>query len=212
MLDGTLSFGKRMAEPQDIEFFPVAVPHAKTLSRAQVTQFNELGYISPLDALTPTEAIANRCYFDDLLARVKAYDDGRNAYSIMGYQNHCKGIWDLAQHPRIWTTLRIFLGFRFCLLVDPLLLQACKRIQAVLGTRTKPYWPVRPTKTVTAWLAIETLITPIPPCASFPKATVSADWNGERPGDFVLHQEIPDAQHYGKPYDNVLKADRCPAR
>ncbi|MFP6823831.1 MAG: hypothetical protein VB915_08470, partial [Pseudomonadales bacterium] len=102
-----------MDQQQDLEFFAAPVGQAKTLSRAQVTEFNELGYISPLDALTPAETTANRDYFDELLARVKAFDDGRNAYSIMGYQNYCKGIWDLAQHPGILDYVEDLLGSDF---------------------------------------------------------------------------------------------------
>ena len=196
-----------MAEQRDIEFFPVAVPHTKTLSRAQVTQFNELGYISPLDALTPTEAIANRCYFDDLLARVKAYDDGRNAYSIMGYQNHCKGIWDLAQHPRILDYVEDLLGSDFVCWSTHYFCKLAQESKHVPWHQDATYWPVRPTKTVTAWLAIDDVDHANSPMRFIPKShrLGGLEWR-KAEGDFVLHQEIPDAQHYGQPYDNVLKA------
>ena len=65
-----------MEQKEEIAFFPSPVKRTRTLSQAQVTEFNELGYISPLDALTPAETTANRTYFDNLLAQVQAFDDG----------------------------------------------------------------------------------------------------------------------------------------
>ena len=207
MLEGGLSFVKKMAQQQDIEFFPVAVQQAKTLSRTQVMQFNELGYISPLDALTPTEVSANRRYFDDLLARVKAYDDGRNAYSIMGYQNRCKGIWDLAQHPRILGYVEDLLGPDFVCWSTHYFCKLAQESKHVPWHQDATYWPVRPTKTVTVWLAIDDVDQANSPMRFIPGSHLlgGLEWR-KASGDFVLHQEIPDAKRYGRPHDNILKA------
>ena len=196
-----------MEQKQDLEFFAAPVEQAKTLSRAQVTEFNELGYISPLDALTPTEATANRAYFDELLARVKAFDDGRNAYSIMGYQNHCKGIWDLAQHPSILDYVEDLLGPDFVCWSSHYFCKLPQESMHVPWHQDASYWPVRPTKTVTVWLAIDDVDHANSPMRFIPGSHLlgGLEWR-KATGDFVLHQEIPDAERYGRPYDNVLKA------
>ena len=196
-----------MEQKQDLEFFAAPVEQAKTLSRAQVTEFNELGYISPLDALTPTEATANRAYFDELLARVKAFDDGRNAYSIMGYQNHCKGIWDLAQHPSILDYVEDLLGPDFVCWSSHYFCKLPQESKHVPWHQDASYWPVRPTKTVTVWLAIDDVDHANSPMRFIPGSHLlgGLEWR-KATGDFVLHQEIPDAERYGRPYDNVLKA------
>ena len=196
-----------MEQKEEIAFFPSPVKRTRTLSQAQVTEFNELGYISPLDALTPAETTANRDYFDALLAQVQAFDDGRNAYSIMGYQNYCKGIWDLAQHPGILDYVEDLLGSDFVCWSTHYFCKLPQESKHVPWHQDASYWPVRPTKTVTVWLAIDDVDHVNSPMRFIPRSHLlgELEWR-KATGDFVLHQEIPDAERYGRPYDNVLKA------
>ena len=96
-----------------IRFYPADAGCAKTLSRQQVQQFNENGYLRPLDALTSAEVQTARAYFESLLARVQALKDGRNAYTLDGYHNRCRGIWDIAQHPVLLDYVEDLLGGDF---------------------------------------------------------------------------------------------------
>ena len=57
---------------REIEFFPVENKNPQTLTRDQIDQFNERGYLCPLDIFTPEETEANRRYFDELIERAKA--------------------------------------------------------------------------------------------------------------------------------------------
>jgi ectoine hydroxylase-related dioxygenase (phytanoyl-CoA dioxygenase family) len=196
-----------MEQKEEIAFFPSPVKRTRTLSQAQVTEFNELGYISPLDALTPAETTANRTYFDNLLAQVQAFDDGRNAYSIMGYQNYCRGIWDLAQHPGILDYVEDLLGPDFVCWSTHYFCKLAQESKHVPWHQDATYWPVRPTKTVTVWLAIDDVDQANSPMRFIPGSHLlgGLEWR-KASGDFVLHQEIPDAERYGRPYDNILKA------
>ena len=41
-----------------LQFFPLGVPHPQVLSAAQIRQFNELGYLFPLEVFEPQEVTA----------------------------------------------------------------------------------------------------------------------------------------------------------
>ena len=53
-------------------FCPLGVPAPRVLSAAQVRQFNELGYLFPLDVFDAREVAAMRAYCDDLFAKAVA--------------------------------------------------------------------------------------------------------------------------------------------
>lgn len=195
-----------------IEFEPANPAHAKTLTRAQVEAFNKRGFISPLPALSAAETAASRRYFDELLARVHAMNDRRNAYSIMGYHNRCQGIYDLALHPRLLDYVEDLLGpdlicwtsHYFCKLPhDP------KRVP---WHQDATYWPVRPTRTVTVWLAIDDVTPDNAPMRFLPGTHKlgRVDWEPAA-GEVALAQEIPDAEatytdSLGAAFDNVMRA------
>lgn len=192
---------------QEIGFFPSQGDNLQSLTAAQVELFNERGYLSPLDALTPAETSASSSYFDNILETIRKMQDGRNAYSIMGYHNRCKGIWDLAMHPRILDYVADLLGpdivcwssHYFCKLAhDP---------KHVPWHQDATYWPVRPTKTITVWLAIDDVDSANAPMRFIPGShrMGKAQWHVAE-GDYVLPQEIPDATKFGEPIENILQA------
>ena len=136
-----------------LKFFSATNDQPKTLTRAQIRQFNERGYICPLDVFTPEEAAANRRYFDALMAR--AQDSGHNSYSINGWHRHCRGIYDLLHEPRILDCVEDLLGPN---LVSVMTHYFCKEPgdqQQVVWHQDASYWPLTPSKVVTAWLAID---------------------------------------------------------
>ena len=63
-------------------FHPLGVPEPRALSAAQIGQFNELGYVFPLQVFDPPEVGALRAYCDDLFAR--AVSAGHGSYDING--------------------------------------------------------------------------------------------------------------------------------
>ena len=89
-------------------FSPLGVENPALLSRRQIEQFNNHGYISPLDVFNPEEIAAHRFYFDDLLA--KALEAGWSSYEIYGWHTCCAGIYDLVTDDRILDYLEDLLG------------------------------------------------------------------------------------------------------
>ena len=57
---------------RELKFFSATNDNPQKLTRAQIRQFNEQGYICPLDVFTPEEAAVNRRYFDALMDQAKA--------------------------------------------------------------------------------------------------------------------------------------------
>lgn len=138
---------------RDIRFFPSTTTAPQSLSADQVRQWNEDGYLAPLDVLNPTEADDYRAYFDDLLAQALAA--GRDSYSISSAHLKHARVWDLLNHPNIVGPVRDLLGedvigwgaHFFCKLPGD--------GKSVDWHQDCSYWPLTPTKAITAWLAID---------------------------------------------------------
>lgn len=138
---------------REIKFFPVENEKPRTLSRDQVDQFNERGYLCPLDIFTPEEAEANRRYFDELIERAKAV--GHNSYSINGWHRHCKGIYDLLHHERILDCVEDLVGPNLVSVMTHYFSKEPSDQNQVSWHQDASYWPLTPSKVVTVWLAID---------------------------------------------------------
>lgn len=144
---------KLAALDRDLRFFSADEEAARALTREQVRSFNETGYLKPFRVFDDAAVEENRRYFDALLERALA--TGRNSYSINGFQRTCRGIYDLVKHPAILALVRDILGedvvcwgtHYFCKLPGD--------GKAVAWHQDASYWPLTPSKTVTAWLAID---------------------------------------------------------
>ena len=140
---------------RDLRFTPVNPVKARTLTAEQVAFYNTNGYLKPFRIFDQSQTRANRAYFDFLTAEIEAADDGRDAYSINGYQNTCRGLWDLTMTDGILDLVADIIGPDivswggdfFCKLAgDP------KRVS---WHQDAVYWPLTPARTVSAWLAID---------------------------------------------------------
>jgi non-heme Fe2+,alpha-ketoglutarate-dependent halogenase len=140
---------------RDLSFVPASTKNPSTLSSKQVAQYNERGYLFPFDAYSPADADQNRAYFDQLIAKVQQLDPKKNAYAINGYHTRCQGIYELATHPTILDHVEDLIGpnviawgtHYFCKMPhDP---------KAVPWHQDASYWPLTPSRTVTAWIAID---------------------------------------------------------
>ena len=69
-------------DTRDLRFIPASPHSARTLSAAQVEQFNRDGFLSGLSAFDAGEIPRLRDYFDHLIENVLSADDRRNSYSI----------------------------------------------------------------------------------------------------------------------------------
>jgi len=93
---------------RELRFEPIVNACQRHLSPAQIRQYNELGYIHPLEVYTPAEAAGNRAYFDWLMEQAAA--KGWNSYGINGWQMHCERIYQLVVEPRILDYVQDLLG------------------------------------------------------------------------------------------------------
>lgn len=190
-----------------IAFFPSPPEQTKTLSQEQVERFNADGYLRPLPALTTAEVEARRACFDSLLARMQAMRDGRNAYALDGYHNRCRGIWELARTPVLLDYVEDLLGPNFVCWSTHFFCKLGSDAKRVPWHQDATYWPVRPTKTVTAGLAIDDMDADNAPLRflSGSHRIGAVPWR-KAEGDFVLHQEVPDVERFGEPAQNTLQA------
>src|SRR5687768_932502 len=89
---------------RDLSFHPVVNPHPKTLTPAQIEQFNREGYLRPFRIFDPAEADDLRAYFDNVLAGVLAA--GGSSYSISTAHARYGRVYDVLTHPRIIALVR----------------------------------------------------------------------------------------------------------
>ena len=158
--------------PKRYGFVPVE-PQASLgkLSRADIENYNELGYTPPQPLFSATEARRNRAYFDEMMVAVES--DGRSPYSINSWHGCCRGIWDLCTHPRLLDAVEDLLGPDFVMwgshfftkmpfgkLTSADFVAAEHGVAAGMDGDVPPhqdalYWPFQTSRTTTAWLAID---------------------------------------------------------
>jgi hypothetical protein len=94
--------------PRDLNYYPVGGTRRKSLTDEQVAQYNRDGFTFPVDVFSESEAAANLAYFDDILARAEA--EGWNSYNVENWMRRCRGMFDLATHPKVLDIIEDLLG------------------------------------------------------------------------------------------------------
>jgi ectoine hydroxylase-related dioxygenase (phytanoyl-CoA dioxygenase family) len=185
---------------RELRFFPADPATARRLSADQVRRYNELGYVFPLDVFTEVEAAANRAYFDELMERAAAA--GWDAYSINGWQAHCRGMWDLIAEPRILDWVQDLLGRDLVCWGAHFFCKNPGDERRVSFHQDASYWPLTPSKTVTVWLAIDDVDADNGPMTVVPRSHLHGQIAFERSAadeHNVLNQTVLDPAAYGDP-------------
>ena len=138
---------------RDLRFFPVANETPRHLSAEQLAHFNQHGYIFPLELLDAEETVAQRAYFDRLLAMAAAA--GRDNYAVNGWQNHCRGLYDLVCHPRLLDYVEDIVGPDIVCIMTHYFSKNPTDSKAVYWHQDAQFWAITPSKVVTAWIAID---------------------------------------------------------
>lgn len=138
---------------RELKFFPVENENPQKLTAEQIRQFNEKGYIFPLDVFTEKEVRANRAYFDRIMGMAKAA--GLNSYSINGWHSTCRGIYNLALDSRILDYVQDLLGENLICTMTHYFCKEPGDTKQVNWHQDASYWPLTPSKVVTVWLAID---------------------------------------------------------
>ncbi len=193
MMDAALDLGFRPADPE----------RARKLTKAEVTQYNTFGFVQPFDIFGADEIARMRGYFDGLMA-----DLGEaGAYGINCYQARLAGIWDIATDPRILDHVQDIIGENIVCWASAILSKQPGDPKQVPWHQDASFWSLSPARTVTVWLAIDdadagnAAMRFIP--GSHDKGAIATSAMGR---DSVFHKGIADAERYGAPFTNALKA------
>jgi hypothetical protein len=192
---------------RDLRFHPSTVQYPQTLTRQQVEAFNRDGYVKGLRIFSSEEMAAQRAYFDALLARVLA--EGGDSYSISTAHLKYGKVYDLITHVRIVRCVRDLLGENVVGWGSHYFCKLPRDGKVVHWHQDASYWPMTPSKTVTAWLAIDdadvenACMRFIPGSHHFGHLTYQLTEDAE---DAVLNQKVENAEQFGQPVDVELKA------
>lgn len=140
-------------QKRDLRFFPVSNQVPRLLTPIQIVQFNEQGYISPLDLFSDEETVAQRCYFEKLLS--KAAKLGLDSYAINGWHPTCRGLYDLVCHPLLLDYVQDIIGPNIISTMTHLFSKNPTDKKSVYWHQDAQFWPLTPSKIVTVWIAID---------------------------------------------------------
>ena len=138
---------------RDLRFFPLGVDQPAHLTSKQVEQYNEKGYVFPVDIFSQSEIESIRSYFDELLP--KALEAGWNSYELTNWHKHCRGVWDIVTDSRIIDVMEDMLGETVILRHSHFFAKLPGDGMRVSWHQDASYWPLTPSKVVSAWLAID---------------------------------------------------------
>lgn len=198
----------RLADmPREFRFHPAGVVAPQRLTPEQVAAFNRDGYLTGIRLFNEGEALELRRYFDDLLARVLA--SGQDNYSIKTAHLLYGKVYDLLTDARIVAYVKDLLGENVVGWGSHFFCKLPGDGRTVGWHQDAGYWPLTPTKAVTVWLAIDdadvenACMRFIPGSHHFGHLTYQLT---EESDPSILNQVVPEAERFGAPFDNVLKA------
>jgi len=192
---------------RDLRFHPSPVEHPRTLTPHQVAAFNRDGYLKGIRIFDASEIAAIRQYFDDLLARTLAA--GGDSYSISTAHLRHAPVYDLLTHPRIVACVKDLLGDDVIGWGSHFFCKMPGDGKRVSWHQDSSYWPLTPSKAVTAWLAIDdadagnACMRYISGSHVLGHLTYTLTENDQ---SNVLNQTVPEAEALGEPIDVELKA------
>ena len=138
---------------RDLRFHPSPVANPRTLTAEQVAAFNRDGYLKGIRIFSPQEMAGIREYFDELLARTLAA--GGDSYSISTAHLRYGRVYDLLTQPRIVACVQDLLGENVVAWGSHFFCKMPGDGKRVSWHQDASYWPLTPSKAVTAWLAID---------------------------------------------------------
>jgi hypothetical protein len=193
--------------PRDLRFHPCTTTEPRSLTLAQIEQFNRNGFLKGIRVFSAAEAEANRRYFDALLAAVLAA--GGDSYSISTAHLKHGRVYDLLTDPRLVALVRDLLGEDVVGWGSHFFCKMPGDGKAVAWHQDASYWPLSPSRAVTVWLAIDDSDVDNA-CMRFLAGSHHHGHLTYRPSDAaehnVLNQTIDNAERYGRAVDVELRA------
>ncbi len=195
------------SQPRDLRFHPSKNENPKLLTGEQIASFNKDGFVTGIRMFDQVEATEIRQYFDGLLAQYLS--EGKDSYSITtAHMKHGK-VYDLLTDPRIVAYVKDILGENVIAWGSHFFCKLPKDGKKVSWHQDATYWPLSPSKAVTVWLAIDdaevenAAMRFIPGSHHHGELTSQMHENDESE---ILYQSVADAENFGEPFDNILKA------
>lgn len=188
-----------------MKFHKIANAHPKTLSTEQIDTFNRDGYIAPLPLFNGHEAAAQCLYFDGLLRQFSRA--GRDAYDINEYHHCCQGIYDIATHPVLLDYVEDLIGPNIVCWGSHYFCKLPADARSVPFHQDAPYWPFRPNRAVTAWIAIDDVDPDAGPMCFLPGSHRQGrlEWQ-RRTDNVVLELEVKNHDTLGEAAPLLLRS------
>ena len=195
---------------RDLHFHPSTVTEPAKLTLENVAHFNKNGFVRPIRIFDGPEADDLRAYFDRLLEQAIA--EGRDSYSISTAHLKYGRVYDLLTHPRIVACVQDLLGPEIVGWGSHFFCKMPGDGKRVSWHQDASYWPLTPSKAVTCWLAIDDADTENA-CMRFLAGSHHhghLTWRKSTPEEHnTLDQSVENAEQYGIPIDNILRAGEC---
>ena len=195
---------------RDLHFHPSTVTEPAKLTLENVAHFNKNGFVRPIRIFDGPEADDLRAYFDRLLEQAIA--EGRDSYSISTAHLKYGRVYDLLTHPRIVACVQDLLGPEIVGWGSHFFCKLPGDGKHVSWHQAASYWPLTPSKAVTCWLAIDDADTENA-CMRFLAGSHHhghLTWRKSTPEEHnTLDQSVENAEQYGIPIDNILRAGEC---
>jgi ectoine hydroxylase-related dioxygenase (phytanoyl-CoA dioxygenase family) len=192
---------------RDLRFHPSTTTNPKTLSAEQISAFNRDGYLMNLPIFSEEEITDIRRYFDELLAKTLA--EGGNSYSISTAHLRYGRVYDILTDRRIVDRIKDLIGEDVIAWGSHFFCKMPGDGKRVSWHQDSSYWPLTPSKAVTAWLAIDdasienACMRFIPGTHHLGHLTYTLSENDDAN---VLNQTVEGAETLGRPVDVELKA------
>jgi non-haem Fe2+, alpha-ketoglutarate-dependent halogenase len=192
---------------RELRFHPSTVTDPRVLSREEVATFNREGYLMPLRIFDEAEIAEIRAYFDELLARTIA--EGGDSYSISTAHLKHGRVWDLLTDTRIVGRVCDLLGEDVVGWGSHFFCKMPGDGKRVSWHQDASYWPLTPSKVVTAWLAIDDASVENACMRYIPRTHLLGHLTytlREDDDANVLSQTVEGAEEFGAPVDVELRA------
>lgn len=195
---------------RDLRFYPSENSSPDVLTKEQIEQFNQNGYLAPLNIFNASEIQDIRSYFDQLLEQV--LQSGGDSYSISSAHMRYGPVYDIATNPRIIDLVGDLLGENVIAWGSHFFCKMPGDGKAVAWHQDASYWPLSPSKAVTVWLAIDDADEENA-CMKFVSGSHHFGHMTYRPSASsdhnVLNQTIDNAEQYGEVVWNPLRAGQA---
>lgn len=188
-------------------FLPVINESPKTLTPTQIARFNQRGFIDKLRLFNEADADQHRSRFEGLLSDFQRRS--KDAYSINGYHAQIDFIWDIATNPLLLDYIEDLLGPNIVLWGSHYFCKIPFDQREVPFHQDATYWPFRPFKTVTVWLAVDDITEDAGPMCFLPGSHLHGKlaWK-RRDENVILELEVEDYSKFRKPYPLLLDAGK----